>query len=262
MATKVWAVTVVRDEADIIEWTIRQLFAHGIDGIIAVDNLSTDDTLKILGDLARQFNILATSDKQQSYYFYQGGRMTALGNIANAEGAEWVIPFDADELFFTVDGKSIVEVLENVTADVVTIPMLNYFATAEDDVSIRNPYLRELYRKLEPNPLNKTCYRWYRDYALEPGSHHVRQEGKMVRETLTSLRIGHFQNRSPHHLIRKIRNEASGMVHVANPNQDIGYWHKFHAMTDAQILEWWRREYYFTEPRKILVHDPVPYIGV
>ena len=41
---QVWAVSMVRDEADMICATIRQLVDEGVDGIIVANNRSVDDT--------------------------------------------------------------------------------------------------------------------------------------------------------------------------------------------------------------------------
>ena len=44
----VWAVTMVRNEADIIGTTVRHLLAQDVDGILVADNGCTDDTRAIL----------------------------------------------------------------------------------------------------------------------------------------------------------------------------------------------------------------------
>lgn len=50
----VWAVTTVRDEADIIGHTVRHLLRQGVDGVIVLDHRSTDGTSAVLAELTSE----------------------------------------------------------------------------------------------------------------------------------------------------------------------------------------------------------------
>jgi hypothetical protein len=87
MATETWAVTMVRDEADIIEGTIRHM-ADEVDGVIVADNLSVDGTSKILAELAAELGIIVVADIEPAYH--QAVKMTALATMASRyHGATW-----------------------------------------------------------------------------------------------------------------------------------------------------------------------------
>lgn len=54
MATeKVWAVGMMRDEADVAADVIAHLIDEGVNGIIVADNNSTDGTREILAQVAK-----------------------------------------------------------------------------------------------------------------------------------------------------------------------------------------------------------------
>lgn len=261
MKGQVWAFSFVRDEEEIIEPVIRQLFAEGIDGMVVSDGGSTDGTLKILARLAKEFNLLAISDTAPAFYYYQGVRATQLANTLHDLGAEWIIPFDADELFCSAAGQSVADCLRGETRDVVSIRMKNYFATELDDANDPNPVTREQWRKPEANPLNKVCFRWQPGIQVADGNHHVSLGGQWLKESVTdSIVIGHYQNRTPQHFIRKIRREAANQVEGESERHRTGHWWRFGNLTDVQITEIWMREYFFLDPAGAgLVHDPAPY---
>jgi len=100
MSVSLWAVTMVRDELDIIEATLRHLESEGVEGIIVADNLSTDGTYEWLQDNAANFDcqLLVQQDPDPAYY--QSRKMTALAHQAFELGAAWTLPFDADEIWY------------------------------------------------------------------------------------------------------------------------------------------------------------------
>ena len=52
-ATRVWVVGTTRNEADIIATMVRHHLSQGVDGLLLLDNGSTDGTQDVLADLAR-----------------------------------------------------------------------------------------------------------------------------------------------------------------------------------------------------------------
>ena len=50
----VWAVAMVRNEADVIETSLRHLVAQGVEHILVVDNMSEDGTPAVLSRLAAE----------------------------------------------------------------------------------------------------------------------------------------------------------------------------------------------------------------
>jgi predicted O-methyltransferase YrrM len=98
---KVVGVYLVRNEVDVIETNLRHHFANVIDEAIVVDNGSTDGTLELLGDLAEDMPMQVASEVGQ---IYQGDRVTRMARFATQQGADWVLPIDADEFWVGTDG--------------------------------------------------------------------------------------------------------------------------------------------------------------
>ena len=90
------AITMVRDEEDIIDWTLQHLLDQVVDHIIVADNLSVDETPWKLAALASTGKVTVIQDDEPGYY--QDKKMTDLAHMAAADfDAEWILPFDADE---------------------------------------------------------------------------------------------------------------------------------------------------------------------
>lgn len=88
-------ITTVKNEADIIETSIRHLLAEGVDQIIVADAMSTDGTRDILADLP----VIVEDDPEP--FCYQDALMTRLAHQAWGLGATWIVPFDADEFWYS-----------------------------------------------------------------------------------------------------------------------------------------------------------------
>ena len=91
----IWGITMVKNEADIVEQTIRHLLGQGVDHILAADNGSSDGTYEILLELSKILPVHVIQDRELAYY--QSEKMTWLADRVMEAGAEWIIPFDADE---------------------------------------------------------------------------------------------------------------------------------------------------------------------
>jgi glycosyltransferase involved in cell wall biosynthesis len=85
----------VRDEADIIEGTLRHM-ADEVDHLIVADNLSSDGTRDILDTLAKDLPLTVVDDPDPGYT--QSAKMSALAERAAVEQrASWIVPFDAED---------------------------------------------------------------------------------------------------------------------------------------------------------------------
>lgn len=86
----------VKNEADIIEQTIRHLLNQGVEHILVADNGSTDGTYELLQELSKSLPVHVIQDREVAYY--QSEKMMWLADQVTEAGAEWIVPFDADEL--------------------------------------------------------------------------------------------------------------------------------------------------------------------
>ncbi|MBP6564297.1 MAG: glycosyltransferase family 2 protein [Burkholderiales bacterium] len=97
---KVWSVSMVRNEADIVEPWVRHNLAV-LDGMAIIDHGSIDRTLDILRRLAGERLPLVLIDGKAPGYL-QEQMTTALARQVFAQtGADFVLPLDADEFLKT-----------------------------------------------------------------------------------------------------------------------------------------------------------------
>ena len=218
-----WAVTMVKDEADIIERIVRQLFAQGVDGILVADNGSTDETLAILERLASELPVFIAHDREPAYY--QAVKMTLLSDWARQAGAEWIIPFDADELWFA-PGDTLKGWLGRQEADVVSARLHNLYPSnlAGGWALDRQPHLH-----------TKVAFRAHPEARLTTGNHFVERPGKRT----VGLHIVHIPWRSYDQFARKVRNGAKALA-LTDLAPDVGgHWRATGSLPDEALQALW-----------------------
>jgi hypothetical protein len=258
----VWAVGIVRDEADIVETVITNLLAHGVERVLIADNLSIDGTGPILERLARSHPVTVLCDRLPAHY--QAEKTSLLARGAARAGAGWVLPFDADEVW-TVPTGTVAQWLATCNADVVQVPVFNHVPTAGDDQGEPDPVRRLRWRKTEPNRLHKVVFRAHPRARLHQGNHGVTRRGRRQR----GLEIRHFPNRSEQQFVRKVR-QGSAALAATDLADEVGkHWRglgegddealhaAWRSLVDTHNLpsEWW-------VPRHGLVEDPVHLRGL
>ena len=128
MNMKVFGVTLVRSEADIIALTLRYHLELGLDGILVLDNASSDGTDKILERLAREDDRIRWSRHEGE--FQQAELTTGLAREAFQAGADWIVPFDADE-FWYAPCRAFREVLASSKAGALRAQVIHYIQARE-----------------------------------------------------------------------------------------------------------------------------------
>ena len=113
----------VRNEADIIRLNVLYHLASGIDRMVVVDNGSTDGTDKVLQQLSLEHAGVRWS--RDDGPFLPSRVMTKLAREAFEEGADWVVPVDADE-FWHAPGGGLRRALENAEAGVLRAQAVNF----------------------------------------------------------------------------------------------------------------------------------------
>ncbi len=251
---RIVGVTMVKDEADVIEFTIRNLFRQGVDKVLVNDNMSSDATPDILAELASEFDIEVSLDTEVGYY--QSDKMTALARRAFDEhGATTVIPFDADE-YWTGIGQPLSEALNNSPYHVTSIPLYNYFGV-DGDGDDPNPFVRITHRDKSKAPLYKVAVRDMPKLVIHQGNHSAAGRGSQGK--IQTAMIGHFPWRSYEQFERKVVNGAAAYRATNLPEEQGIHWRGYGDAYDSGGREALEEIYdkWFRNPELETVERPV-----
>jgi hypothetical protein len=146
---KVVGLYLVRNEADIIETNLRHHFSTVIDEAIVLDNGSTDGTLELVAELRADLPIQLSSEVGP---MFQSDRVTRLARLATLEGADWVLPIDADE-FWVAPGTPFRDVLAETPTGVLSlfVEVVNF--VQRRDVLVAEPGCLETMTRRPPRPI-------------------------------------------------------------------------------------------------------------
>ncbi len=224
----VWAVGVVKNEADFLETSLRHMVGQGVDVILVADNGSDDGSVDIVRALRREgLPIVAATDREPEHQ--QGHKVTLLSHFARTHGAGWIIPFDADELWFA-RGLLVAEHLRASGADVVRADIHN---VAPARLHARVGAAEGWVIGDHPAVLHKVAFRPHPFHRVFDGNHGVDRPGR----TEPGLHIAHFPYRSRDQLLRKVRLGAAAVdglpAHIAI------HWRTLAALTDHEVTELW-----------------------
>ena len=242
------AILMVRDEADVIGFTLAHLLAEGVDHVIVSDNGSTDDTPRILRLFAEGGQVTVLDDPDPAYY--QADKMTRLAHMAYGMGATWVVPCDADEVIYAPRGETLAEFLSYATADVIRITGYDHIVTEHDDPAVANPFLRIAHRRAFCQPLPKVCFRAHPEAKLAMGNHDVEHPGTVGR----GLELRHFQYRSLEQMTRKLRQGKQAYDATDLPSTFGFHWREGGALDDQALAARWVD----LTSEEDLIHDPAP----
>lgn len=255
------AVSMVKDEVDVIAGTLRHM-ADEVDWMIVADNGSTDGTREVLDDLARDLPLTVVDDPDPAYY--QAFKMTNLGRLAHAEhSADWVVPFDADELWYAEDRVSVILAQQPDVVNVVTAHLFNHYPTSIDE-KYDDPLAAMVWRSLTVGELPKVAVRWLDDTHIHQGNHGASQPHGVVPSHGTMF-IRHFPYRSASQFIRKARNGAAAYRLTNLPVDQGNHWRAYGEILERHgedaLADVFREHFFYTSPTDSgLIHDPAPYL--
>lgn len=224
-AGEVWGITMVKNEIDILPQVIAHLQRQGVDHLLISDNGSTDGTLEFLVDLAARGEIHLAVDDEVGYF--QAQKMTRLARAAGRAGADWIVPFDADEFWFA-HGALLGDHLRLTSDDVVWARMLNVFPT-------RTGW------GLDPSPQlhGKVAFRSHRLARLTQGNHDVDRPGRRGDPDGSGLRIAHVPWRSFDQFVAKAR-QGERAYRQGPKDPALGnHWRRLAGQTDADLRGKW-----------------------
>lgn len=229
------AVGMVRDEEDIVEGTLRHLLDQGVGLIIVADNLSTDSTPAILARLTREDpRIVVVQDNDPAYR--QSEKMTALARRAMEAGAAWIVPFDADERFYSYGEETVAAFLGRTTDDIVSVDVFEYVPTPLDNPQEPDPVQRMLHREPKAGG-RKVVFRACPAAVVAMGNHDVTgHSGKRGR----GLFLRHYSFRSERQFIRKVRTGASAVRLAGEAAACVDHWAALDCLSDEALSRSWR----------------------
>lgn len=247
------AVSMVKDEADLIGAAVRHMIDQ-VDLVIVADNGSTDGTRDELSDLARAYpGWLEVVDEPRAAYL-QAETMNRLAE--RAAGADWIVPFDADERWEAVSSCCVSSLLDGLPEAVQIVAAETYdVVPAPGAEPWGGPLLHRPGSLWELPGHGKVAYRPGSGRRLVQGSHAV--EGLATPSPDGSLRVLHLPFRSLEQARRKLRNgkaavEAAG---EALPPSSAWHWREWGALDDEALAAWWAD---WTRPEGL---EPVPWRG-
>lgn len=245
-------VSMVKDEVDIIRSTVEHMLTQ-VDRVIVADNGSTDGTRDILAGL----DVDVLDDPEVGYF--QSRKMTALAQRAREEGADWVVPFDADEWWYSPFGR-IGDVLEAIPDEwlVASAALYDHVATALDPAEA-DPVRRIQYRRPYPADLPKVAARTASDLVIEQGNHGAHYTARPA-ALAGQLVVRHFSYRSAEQFVSKARNGAAAYAATDLPDDSGAHWRGYGRILAEQGEEACGdvfRRWFWQPDARGLVHDPV-----
>ncbi|MGR9036843.1 MAG: glycosyltransferase family 2 protein [Gammaproteobacteria bacterium] len=237
------AISIVRNEEDIIEPFVRHNAAH-VDFFLICDHASTDATQSILHRLrAEGYPIFLYRVHGEA--FLQGRWMTILAHEAKAlvPRLRYVAPLDADEFIFSRQGtleQALEKHFRRYGDPVCFLPWVTHAPMPTDDMTVKNPAQRIRHRLArEPEPYSKIILpaRSIRFYLnIGAGSHgatHLRH--KLRGSSLRDVELCHFPVRAVDQVRRKVTEGSIASREIQKRRPDVGsHWNQLKAQFEAE----------------------------
>lgn len=262
MAMTTFGITRSKNEDDCIEGSIRRALTQ-YDHVIIGDN-STDDTRKILEQLVSEgLPITLLDDWKLSVE--QRDVMTDYAQMAAWMGADWVCPFDIDEVWFVPDGR-IGDALAALDSEIMVVVASNttHCATDRDDPNEPDPMTRMGWRSRDVLPLAKVACRCRPDLRIDHGNHVAHYDTPV--ETIEGglIEIRHFPYRTPEQFIKRVEGAWPPLRDSGLPESHGTHMWAYGRCLDEHgpdgLRSWFRDGMFFTDPASNpeLVYDPAP----
>lgn len=256
MATEtVCGIARVKDEADIIRPVVEHMLTQ-VDWLLIADNASTDGTREILAELQTEHDAAVCVVHDDELGYFQSRQMSALAARAAELGAEWVVPFDADEVWYSPFGRIAHVLADQDSASIAGALLYDHVATGTDPDD-PNPLTRIGHRRVEPAKLPKVAARARPPVTIHQGNHGA-DHGERVDGLLI---VRHFPLRSPEQMVRKSRNGGAAYAATDLPDHIGAHWRQWSQLSDEQLGDVFREFYWEANPTRGLIFDPAPVVS-
>lgn len=226
-----------RNEADIIECSLRHMLAEGIDLILVADGSDFGEgTPEILTRLCEETGRVEVTTVRDPVH-RQPALMNALARVAESRGADWVLASDVDELWITTTGQPIAEALAHCTS-AETFHVKRYLHHGWNQ------------RRVEPERLGKVAFRPRPDRLLINGNHAV-SNPRDTDARLLEIRELHY--RSFEHFRAKAADRSRTLDPAARARGEGSHHTRLDGFTEEQMRAEW--EAWLAAPT---VSDPIP----
>lgn len=256
-----FGITRSKNEADAIEGSLRRMLRH-VEHIIIGDN-SDDGTRETIEKLVAD-GLPITLVDDWALNWQQREVMTDYAGMAAWMGADWVCPFDIDEIWFAPAGR-IADVLADLPPEVMVVDATNttHCCTSADDPNELDPFARMGWRDRQKLPLSKVACRTRPDLRIGHGNHTATYDGPVTIEH-NVIEIRHFPYRDPEQFIKRVQGAWPPLRDSGLPES-----HGTHMWVYGRCLDehgpdglrsWFRDGMFFENPEsnEDLVYDPCP----
>jgi len=230
----IWAVAMVRNERRTVGRVIRHLLAEGVDHVLVADNLSVDGTHRILDRLAASLPVTVVDDPDPA--FRQAEKMTELARRAGRSGADWIVPFDGDELWVNTAG-TLREALDGLDADVVVARWLQHYAPPFP--LRRDPFRSMAWRDAEPDLLPKVAFRYRDGVELAMGSHAVSSPEPLRHRDSETVEVHNYRYRSFPHMLAKSRQGRRAVLLADEAGTTCWHWRLHGGRSGGRLALTW-----------------------
>ena len=235
-----------QDEERRISTPVRHLVEQGVDIVVVINHRSTDHTLEVLAELARELPAIAVENNAEG--FYQGSSVSRMARAASARNASWILPVDADELWYGV-GASISSVLRGSRAMIMKAPLWDHLPI-DNGLDSLSPYKDFTKRTVTPGTKD-VAFRAHPLASVHEGNHWVNRPGEAMQN---GLEVRHFAYLGFPHFVEKMRRGAK-TIGATNLSASIALeWRAWGTAPTSKDL--WQRGTRLLE--RASVEDPAP----